>query len=145
MHIFQYLENNQVVYKEERKHKSLLNDVTNRAVIIAGRNYGKIYREVSLLNQNSNNEMGRVDLVIPTDLEVILIEAKVSRGKKYSEIRNLINGQLRKGYDFFKENFNIGPRMFGVYRNEWAKDNFHYYELDRPEEDSPLYVRKLRY
>ncbi len=145
MHIFQYLEDNQFKFNEEHEHRILLNDISNRSMIIAGPNHGKIYREVTLKPFDKPNIIGSVDLVIPTDLELILIEAKISRIKRPKGTRSLINQQLRKDYKFFKENFNIAPKMFGAYRNEKERVNFHYYELPRPEEDSHIYFRKLSY
>lgn len=145
MHLFQYLEENSFNLEEEREHKLLLNDISNRSMIIAGSRHGKIYREVMLKPFDKPNIIGCVDLVIPTDLELILIEAKVCREKRPKGTRSLINQQLRKNYRFFKEYFSIAPRIFGVYRKEGTRSNFHHYELPRPEEDSSLYVRKLGY
>ncbi len=92
------------------------------------------YREVKLVE--SKHVIGYADLVIMDSFEdLYLVEGKVirSRTKNAGRIRNELNGQLEKDFNFFKENFGQSGIRIGVYRRKGGR--IRHYKIPRPIED----------
>ena len=129
-----YLEGHSKKQKEERVHKSLLNQIIENPYLIGITSSIRPYREVELLENNSI--IGHGDLVIIDSFnELYLVEGKVIRSctKSLGKIKNELNGQLEKDFNFFKGNFGLSGTRIGVYRRKGGK--IRHYTISKPIED----------
>jgi len=129
-----YLEGHSNKQNEERAHKILLDKIIENPYLIGIRSPIRPYREVELLENDS--AIGHTDLVILDSLnELYLVEGKVIRNdtKYVGKIKNELNGQLEKDFNFFRGNFGLSGTRIGVYRRKGGK--IRYYKIPRPIED----------
>jgi hypothetical protein len=132
--IMGYLEAHSNGQGEERIHRSLLDQIIKNPYLIGVAPPIQPYREVELLEED--RIIGRADLVIIDQfVDLYLVEAKVIRSstKFPSEIRNELNRQLEKDFNFFRDNFRKSGTRIGVYRRKGGK--IRHYRIPRPIED----------
>ena len=112
MELSDYLRTHEGVINGGKPHERLLRDIIGNPKVIGVESFDNIYHEVKL--QKEMITIGCTDLIVESGPRIVLVEAKVFQ-KDNPKVRD-INKQLKRGYNFFVENFRMTPRLIGAYR-----------------------------
>ena len=127
-HLIDYIRENAGEPSGDKEHKKLVTDISNNLGIIGIDDYITIYNEVGLIK--NKRLVRKPDLIVILANDLYVIEGKVLRGSNIGATKKKLNLQLKTAYNFFKEYFDIAPRLVGIYR--YGNGNkIHHYELEK--------------
>ena len=133
--LINYLEKNKGNKEPDARHSYLLDQIIENFHSLTKDYPNKCYREVGMVNRHI--ALGAIDLVaISSSGEIYLVEGKVirSKSKDIGNVKHEINTQLKRAYNFFRENFGVCPFLLGVYTPPRSNRLKHFF-VKRPIED----------